>query len=77
MEEVKPGVKTSEFWLTAVPVVLLVLKNLTGVELEQDVIVNGILGAVSAVSAIVYVWSRVKIKTEQMKLEAELKAKGK
>ena len=69
MDEVKPGVKTSEFWLTAVPVLLLVVKNLIGVELEQDVIVNGILGAVSAVSAIVYVWSRVKIKVEAMRLE--------
>lgn len=66
--EIKSGAKTSEFYITLIPMVLLAIKQIAGIELEQDIIVNGILGAVSAVTAITYTISRVKIKTEQMKL---------
>jgi uncharacterized membrane protein len=67
--EIKPGYQTTEFWVTILPFVLLIVKQFTGVELEQDVIVNGILGLFGVISAIAYIISRFKLKTKAMDLE--------
>jgi uncharacterized membrane protein len=65
--DIKPGVKTTEFWMTLVPMILLVVKSLTGVQFEADIIVNGILGAVTAISTVAYIWSRVSVKREALR----------
>lgn len=71
-EEVKPvsqepvnlksGVKTTEFYIALIPYALMILKTVFNIELEQELITNGILGIVSLVTTGFYIWSRVQVK---------------
>ena len=48
---------------------LLFLNQVFNFDLDGGIVTEGILGAVSAFTAGVYVYGRVKIKIEQMRLE--------
>ena len=61
-EATKPGVKTTEFYLTLIPFALIILKQIFNVQLDQEIVVNGILGIVSVVTTGFYIWSRVMVK---------------
>ena len=58
----KPGVKTTEFYLVLIPYALMVITQVFQIELEQEVIINGILGLVAVVNTGFYIWSRVQLK---------------
>ena len=58
----KAGVKTTEFYLVLIPYALMILKTIFNIELEQEIIANGILGIVSLVTTGFYIWSRVQLK---------------
>lgn len=63
--QTKPGIKTSEFWLTLAALVLGALTS-TGVigEAEAGEIGDQLAGFIpGAVALGVYIWSRAKIKT--------------
>ena len=62
--EIKAGIKTSEFWMSLLPFVILAIKEFSGVELEQDIIANGILGVFGTVTAVAYIISRFKLKAK-------------
>ncbi len=61
----KPGVKTTEFYLVLIPYALMILKTVFNIELDQEVIANGILGLISLVTTGFYIWSRVQVKLFQ------------
>lgn len=62
--ETKEGVKTSEFWTAILSVVLGALPAaLTA--LKGSAVVAAILGAVSLVGPVVYIWGRSILKAEQ------------
>jgi uncharacterized membrane protein len=58
-----PGYKTTEFYLAIIPYILLVVKQLFGVTLDQSVVTNGVLGAVAAINTVAYIWSRTHLKS--------------
>lgn len=64
---IKPGVKTSEFYLTLIPMALLFLNQVFGFDLDEGIVTEGILGAVSAVTAGIYIYGRVQLKLKQTK----------
>lgn len=66
MNELKSGYRTTEFWVTVLPFVLILIKQIAGVELEQGPIVDGILGLVGVVTAVTYIVSRFKLKYKQL-----------
>ncbi len=45
---------------------LLLLNQLVGIDLDEGLIVEGILGAVSAIVAVTYILGRVRLKLEDM-----------
>lgn len=63
----KPGVKTSEFWITAAIIAIPLIKHFLGVDVTADQITElgtHIIETISGIAAIaVYVWSRVKVKS--------------
>jgi len=65
MNEVKPGISTSEFWLVIVNTVLMVLaafKLLDQSEVDQlKALLAPFIGALVPIA--LYVWGRVKVKT--------------
>ncbi len=61
----KPGVKTTEFYIVLIPYALMILKQVFNVDIDQEVIVNGILGIISVVTTGFYIWSRVQVKLSQ------------
>jgi len=64
---IKSGAKTSEFYLTLIPMTLLFLNQVIGLDLDEGVVTEGILGAVSAFTAGVYIYGRVQLKLRQLK----------
>lgn len=64
---IKSGVKTSEFYLTLIPMALLFLNQVFGFDLDEGIVTEGILGAVSAVTAGIYIYGRVQLKLKQTK----------
>ncbi len=66
--EIKEGRKTSEFYLTLIPMALLFLNQVFGVDLDEGILTEGILGAVSAITAGFYIYGRVQLKLRQMRL---------
>ena len=67
----KPGYKTTEFYITLVPYILIAVKTLFGVDLNSDQITNGILGVVAVCSTISYIWSRTRLKQSAMSSSSE------
>jgi hypothetical protein len=64
--ETKEGVKTSEFWTAVLSVVLGALPAaLTA--MKGNAVVAAIIGAVSLVGPVVYIWGRSILKAEQAK----------
>lgn len=70
----KPGIQTTEFWMTLVPQIATILV-VVGVLPSEDVdgvtkmIAGVIAGIVSLVSLVAYVWSRVQLKKEALRIE--------
>lgn len=72
MKEAKPGYKTTEFWMSLIPQILVVAVAFgwfTADDAEKigtaaPIVVKTVsTAAVAAVSFVAYIWSRVKIKT--------------
>ena len=51
----KAGVLTSEFWVAVVPFILVAVKQFSGIEFEQDEIVNLVLALAGVVQGITYI----------------------
>jgi uncharacterized membrane protein len=66
----KPGYKTTEFYITLLPYILIAVKTLFGIDLNSDQITNGALGVVAVCSTISYIWSRTRLKQSAMSSEA-------
>lgn len=73
MNNLTPGVQTTEFWTAIIGQVVLLL-SLIGIVPSQNVdditkavtiIVGGVIAIISAVT---YIWSRVHLKSRQMEL---------
>ena len=65
--ETKPGIQTSEFWITVVALVLAALASfgvIGGNEVEE---IKGLIDPliVALIPVVVYIWGRVKVKTAQ------------
>lgn len=58
----KSGIKTTEFGVTLMPYLVLAIKNLFGIELDGDVLIEGVLGLVALINTALYIWSRTQIK---------------
>ena len=67
--ELKAGYKTTEFWISLLPFILLAIKQFSGIELEQGVIVDGIMGAFGVITAVAYIISRFKLKTKELEMK--------
>lgn len=65
--QIKSGVRTSEFYLSLIPIVLLFLSQIFNFDLDEGIITEGVLGVVSAITAGVYVHGRSKLKLEQLR----------
>ncbi len=65
--KISSGYKTTEFWLAAIPTLVVVIKQFTGVEFEAQPIVDGILGLIAVIGSVSYIISRTKIKVEEIR----------
>jgi hypothetical protein len=64
--KIKPGIKTTEFWLVLLlPVVAVVITELTGIEISESTL-NTILG-MTGVSGSVYIYGRAQTKQQPAK----------
>ena len=62
----KSGIKSTEFYITLLPFLLLVVKEVSGIEFEAEPIVNGILGLSALVSSVLYIRGRILLKRADM-----------
>lgn len=60
--DTKSGYKTTEFWAMLVPYAIIALQTFLGVNLEQEVVINGILAVIGAVQFGAYIYTRFQLK---------------
>ena len=58
----KPGWKTSEFWISLLPYVLIFFSKVFGLTFDQNVVAQGITGLFAVITTVAYIWTRVQLK---------------
>lgn len=78
MPSEKPGIKTTEFWMTLLAQIMPILIIVGAIpEAEADTVSKSIAavvaGIISLVSLVAYIWGRTEVKKAEVEMKGEVK----